>query len=272
MVDYVLTVAVSVSSGVEYLGSAIPFVAEHKVGIGVWMVVLFALVNLRGIRESGLAFAAPCYAFIVGILAPGRHRPRSLCRAGSRSRGTDRGVRDRARGRRARRHRRRLPRPAGFRVRLCRPDRVRGDQQRGARVREAEGRQRGDRARDHGRSVGGDVRRDGGTRACSRTSGWRKTRPSTSSSAGSPRGLAISRTRSSPRCRLRSSETDPSLSSTWPSSLPSSCSWPRTPHSTASLSSPRSSPGTGSCRVNCTPAAIGSRSATASSRWPRWPG
>jgi amino acid transporter len=69
MVDYVLTVAVSVASGVENLGSAFPFVGEHKVGVALGMVVLFALVNLRGIRESGAAFALPCYAFIVGVLA-----------------------------------------------------------------------------------------------------------------------------------------------------------------------------------------------------------
>jgi amino acid transporter len=69
MVDYVLTVAVSVTSGVENLGSAIPYVAEHKVGVGLSMLALFALVNLRGVRESGFAFAVPCYAFIVGILA-----------------------------------------------------------------------------------------------------------------------------------------------------------------------------------------------------------
>src|SRR5438105_13961995 len=57
MVDYVLTVAVSVSSGVENLGSAWSFAAEHKVEVAVAMVVILAAMNLRGIREAGIAFA-----------------------------------------------------------------------------------------------------------------------------------------------------------------------------------------------------------------------
>ncbi|WP_327590469.1 APC family permease [Nonomuraea sp. NBC_00507] len=68
MVDYVLTVAVSVSSGVDNIGAAIPFVAEHKVGVAVSMVVLLTVMNLRGIRESGGIFAIPTYAFVVGVL------------------------------------------------------------------------------------------------------------------------------------------------------------------------------------------------------------
>ncbi|MDF2709576.1 MAG: amino acid permease [Nonomuraea muscovyensis] len=68
LVDYVLTVAVSVSSGVDNIGSAIPFVAEHKVGVAVTMVVLLTVLNLRGIRESGTIFAVPTYAFVVGVL------------------------------------------------------------------------------------------------------------------------------------------------------------------------------------------------------------
>src|SRR5438105_3692633 len=57
MVDYVLTVAVSVSSGVEHLGSAWGFAAEHKVEVAVVLLVLLAAMNLRGIREAGIAFA-----------------------------------------------------------------------------------------------------------------------------------------------------------------------------------------------------------------------
>ncbi|MDF5757938.1 APC family permease [Spongiactinospora sp. TRM90649] len=68
LVDYVLTVAVSVSSGVDNIGSAIPFVAEHKVAIAIVMVVLLTLMNLRGIRESGGFFAIPTYAFVIGVL------------------------------------------------------------------------------------------------------------------------------------------------------------------------------------------------------------
>ena len=68
MVDYVLTVAVSVSSGVENLASAWPFAAQHKVAVAVAVVLLLAAVNLRGIREAGTAFAIPTYAFMVAII------------------------------------------------------------------------------------------------------------------------------------------------------------------------------------------------------------
>ncbi|GHF18138.1 amino acid transporter [Amycolatopsis deserti] len=68
LVDYVLTVAVSTSSGVANIGSAIPFVAEHKVLSAVIIVVVLTSINLRGVRESGKAFAIPTYGFIIGIL------------------------------------------------------------------------------------------------------------------------------------------------------------------------------------------------------------
>src|SRR4051812_9538023 len=68
MVDYVLTVAVSVSSGVENLGSAWPFAAEHKVEVAVVLVTVLAAINLRGIREAGTAFAIPTYAFMFSIM------------------------------------------------------------------------------------------------------------------------------------------------------------------------------------------------------------
>ncbi len=68
LVDYVLTVAVSVSSGVQNLGAAVPFVGEHKVAAAVVVVGLLSAVNLRGIREAGAAFAIPTYAFMVAIL------------------------------------------------------------------------------------------------------------------------------------------------------------------------------------------------------------
>ncbi|GAB7142273.1 APC family permease [Mycobacterium riyadhense] len=67
MVDYVLTVAVSISSAMSNIGSAIPFVYYHKVLFAVGAIVLIMAMNLRGVRESGLAFAIPTYAFIVGI-------------------------------------------------------------------------------------------------------------------------------------------------------------------------------------------------------------
>jgi amino acid transporter len=68
LVDYVLTVAVSVASGVDNIGSAIPFVAEHKVGVAITIVALLTIMNLRGIRESGTFFAVPTYAFVIGVL------------------------------------------------------------------------------------------------------------------------------------------------------------------------------------------------------------
>lgn len=69
--DYVLTVAVSISSGTGYLVAAVPSLAAHKVEIAVGIVTLLALINLRGSRESGGAFALPTYLYMgaVGIMA-----------------------------------------------------------------------------------------------------------------------------------------------------------------------------------------------------------
>jgi amino acid transporter len=68
LVDYVLTVAVSISSGVANIGSAVPFFAKHKVLVALVLIALLAAVNLRGVRESGKAFAIPTYGFMVAIL------------------------------------------------------------------------------------------------------------------------------------------------------------------------------------------------------------
>ncbi|MFF2525025.1 APC family permease [Streptomyces liangshanensis] len=67
LVDYILTVAVSISSGVENLGSAIPFVIENKVACAVGIIILLTLMNLRGVRESGKLFAIPTYVFVGGV-------------------------------------------------------------------------------------------------------------------------------------------------------------------------------------------------------------
>ncbi|MFF0742271.1 APC family permease [Streptomyces sp. NPDC004111] len=67
LVDYVLTVAVSISSGIENLGSAVPFVVEHKLLCAVGVIVLLTLLNLRGMKESGKLFAIPTYVFVVGV-------------------------------------------------------------------------------------------------------------------------------------------------------------------------------------------------------------
>jgi amino acid transporter len=67
LVDYVLTVAVSVSAGTDNIISAFPSLNQHRVLIAVGLVALLAAANLRGLRESGKAFAVPTYLFITGI-------------------------------------------------------------------------------------------------------------------------------------------------------------------------------------------------------------
>ncbi|MEU8582051.1 APC family permease [Streptomyces abikoensis] len=68
LVDYVMTVAVSVASGVDNTISAVPELAEYRVLMAVGFVALLTGVNLRGMRESGQAFAAPTYLFITAVL------------------------------------------------------------------------------------------------------------------------------------------------------------------------------------------------------------
>jgi amino acid transporter len=68
LVDYILTVAVSISSAAANIGSVIPFVAQHKVLFAVGAIALLTALNLRGIRESGTLFSIPTYAFVVGVL------------------------------------------------------------------------------------------------------------------------------------------------------------------------------------------------------------
>lgn len=67
MIDYVLTVAVSISSGVANLGSTIPFVEKHNVWFAVLLVIVIMVLNLRGVKESGAFFAIPVYFFIFSI-------------------------------------------------------------------------------------------------------------------------------------------------------------------------------------------------------------
>jgi amino acid transporter len=68
LVDYVLTVAVSVSSGVQNAASAIPGVSGHEASVACVLVVTLAAMNLRGVRESGAFFAIPTYGFMLGVL------------------------------------------------------------------------------------------------------------------------------------------------------------------------------------------------------------
>jgi len=68
LVDYILTVAVSIASAMANIGSALPYVGTHKVEFAVAAIVILTAINLRGLRESGTAFAIPTYAFMIGIL------------------------------------------------------------------------------------------------------------------------------------------------------------------------------------------------------------
>ena len=68
IVDYILTVAVSVTSGVANFTSAFPSLVPYSVHISLGLVVVLTLMNLRGVRESGKAFAAPTYLFIASVL------------------------------------------------------------------------------------------------------------------------------------------------------------------------------------------------------------
>ncbi|THJ75347.1 APC family permease [Candidatus Frankia alpina] len=67
LVDYVLTVAVSVSAGVANLTSAVTGLASHKVAIAIVIVIVLTMMNLRGVRESGTAFSIPTYGFVAGV-------------------------------------------------------------------------------------------------------------------------------------------------------------------------------------------------------------
>jgi amino acid transporter len=68
LVDYILTVAVSVAAGVDNIISAVPELNPHRVAINIGFLVLLTAMNLRGVRESGRAFAVPTYAFVLGVL------------------------------------------------------------------------------------------------------------------------------------------------------------------------------------------------------------
>jgi amino acid transporter len=69
LVDYVLTVAVSVVAGVAAITSALPELTPHAVSMSLGFVALLTVVNLRGVKESGRAFAIPTYGFVLAIIA-----------------------------------------------------------------------------------------------------------------------------------------------------------------------------------------------------------
>jgi amino acid transporter len=68
LIDYILTVSVSVSAGVRAITSAMPEAYDYRVLIALTAIALITWVNLRGVRESGSIFALPTYAFVGGVL------------------------------------------------------------------------------------------------------------------------------------------------------------------------------------------------------------
>ena len=158
LVDYVLTVAVSVAAGVANIVSAVPSLADHAVLLSVGMIVVLALMNLRGVKESGTVFAIPTYGFILCVFCDGRSRAVAGCwRAPHRSP---------SRARSALR-----PRAAAvwallvvvgaacLRLGLHRADRRRGSEQRRPQLPGAEEQECCRHARDHGRPDHCHVRR-----------------------------------------------------------------------------------------------------------------
>ncbi|HXE76179.1 MAG TPA: APC family permease [Candidatus Xenobia bacterium] len=69
LMDYILTVAVSVAAGVAAITSAVPALYSHRVSLCILAVVLILVVNLRGVRESAAVFAGPVYFFILCMFA-----------------------------------------------------------------------------------------------------------------------------------------------------------------------------------------------------------
>src|SRR3984957_4626250 len=68
LADYILTAAVGISAGVGALISAVPSLQPHTVSLCVGILILITVLNLRGVREAGTAFAIPTYAFVGTLL------------------------------------------------------------------------------------------------------------------------------------------------------------------------------------------------------------
>jgi amino acid transporter len=69
LTDYILTVSVSVSGGVAQIASAYPLLKPHTITLCVVVIIVLMAVNLRGVRDSGIAFSVPTYVFIGMMLA-----------------------------------------------------------------------------------------------------------------------------------------------------------------------------------------------------------
>ena len=142
LVDYTLTVAVSVSSGVANLASAFPSLSRHVVLLAVLIVAVITLLNLRGLRESGTAFAIPTYFFVavIGLMIVSGLVQWAL---GHNLTAESAQLRHQAPAE-LRRTRGSVPGAARLRVRLYGADRCRGDQQRRAGLQTAEEQERRD--------------------------------------------------------------------------------------------------------------------------------
>ena len=144
LIDYVLTVAVSVVAGVAAITSAVPELADHAVALSLGFVVLLTAVNLRGVKESGRAFAVPTYGFVLAVYAMLIVAFAKIA-FGDGITAESAPLRGRA-GRRDRRTADRLPGPPRLRLGLYRTDRRRGGVERRAGVPAAEEPERGDDA------------------------------------------------------------------------------------------------------------------------------
>ena len=69
LTDYILTVAVSIASGVAQLGSAFPILSPYRIVIAIALIMFVMLINLRGVKESGITFAIPTYFFVLMMYA-----------------------------------------------------------------------------------------------------------------------------------------------------------------------------------------------------------
>ncbi|MGQ0680449.1 MAG: APC family permease [Actinomycetota bacterium] len=67
LIDYILTVSVSIAAGVAAAGAALPYLRDHKVGLALVAVAFITALNLRGMKESGTIFAIPTYGFLVAM-------------------------------------------------------------------------------------------------------------------------------------------------------------------------------------------------------------
>ena len=146
LVDYTLTVAVSISAAAANVGALVPFVAEHKVLFAVGAITILTAVNLRGIRESGAAFAVPVYAFMFAIGTMVIWGLTRVLILGDPVRAESADLQLLGRGRRVHRHGARAAGAALVHPGRGRADRGRGDQQRRAGVPQAEVEERGDDA------------------------------------------------------------------------------------------------------------------------------